>query len=162
MGKDKNGFIKCLALGAVFILIALYFYIFHLYLGTKRYYAFKDAISVPVENIISLDLRSSENSYTTDVVYEFKYKGVLYSSSKKSIYESSSLDSVEKALYDRLKHAKEHKLKVNCYILKEKPMDSVLNKDLDIGLTVFMTLFPTTFFGLGCYLINYGRRKDNK
>lgn len=99
---------------------------------------------------VQLHEESSEGTtYTVTAQYIYSYHGVEYQGTRVWLRESSDSGSFFPTAFRQLKEHQQSGQPFRCYVDPDKPIDSVLYRDLRLDLLLFQSIFVMLFGGVG-------------
>ncbi len=169
--RPRNFFIA-LAVGIVFGSVGLVMLLALVIPENLRYLQFRDAVPVPVTEILHAELdwtdnmdRSTSGAPSTKVLVEYKYvfDGLEYVGSSPSIYlGGDNLGSFQSDLFERIKRFRRDGVPLTCYVLETDPARSVLDRSLRKGRGLLAIFLSLIFVAVGGFLTGYTLRNRRR
>jgi len=149
-------FILSLVLGIAFILVGVYFLIFHFGRDMRIWLATRDGIEIPVIEVMDVQLRNvdGKKDAAQEVLarYTYQVNGTLYTGTLASVHqEADNFGSFHRQLYERIKAFKDQKGFLTCFVSRSDPSLAVIDNTLRPSRIAVYMLFLLVFAGLGSW-----------
>ncbi|MBK1792662.1 DUF3592 domain-containing protein [Persicirhabdus sediminis] len=141
--------------GPICLCIGFYFLFWHFAAETYRYLSYRNAIEIPVAEVIQVKLDRSSSSKggaasTVIASFDYDFEGHRYTSHTPSIYQGGdNFGSFQKDLFTKIQSFAKQGGELSCFVRTSSPDSAVINRDFRPSRFLISLLFCTAFLGLG-------------